>query len=120
MEERLSMAKPRTIPSGTDLSWVDELSFKQLTKLAEEVREKIEVKREEAKEVLRQELLEKARELGIDPSQLVSARRLNRTEVKPKYRAPDGTTWAGRGRAPKVFQELFAKGHSKDEFLIKR
>jgi len=117
-EERL-MAKTRTIPSVTDFSWVDELSLKQLTKLAEEIRSQIAVKREEAKDQLRQELLEKAREFGIDPAQLVPARRLNRTEVKPKYRAPDGTTWAGRGRAPKVFQELFAKGHSKDEFLIK-
>jgi DNA-binding protein H-NS len=113
------MAKPRTTPSPTDLSWVDDLSLRQLTKLAEEIRSEIEVKRAEAKEQLRQELLEKARELDIDPAQLVPARRANRTEVKPKYRSPDGTTWAGRGRAPKVFQELFAKGHSKDEFLIK-
>jgi DNA-binding protein H-NS len=113
------MAKARSIPSLTDLSWVDELSFKQLAKLAEEIRSQIEVKREEAREQLRQELLEKARELGIDPAQLVPARRVNRIGVKPKYRAPDGTTWTGRGRAPKVFQELFDKGHAKDEFLIK-
>jgi DNA-binding protein H-NS len=113
------MAKPRTIPSLTNLSWLEELSLTQLTKLAEEIRSQIEVKRDEAKEQLRQELLEKARELGIDPAQLVPARRINRSEVKPKYRAPDGSTWTGRGRTPKVFQELFAKGHTKDEFLIK-
>jgi DNA-binding protein H-NS len=113
------MAKLRTTPSVADLSWVDELSLKQLTKLAEEIRSEIEEKRQQAKEQLREELLEKARDLGIDPGELVPGRRVNRSEVKPKYRAPDGTTWAGRGRAPKVFKELFDKGHGKDEFLIK-
>ena len=43
-------------------------------------------------------------------------------KVPPKYRLVDlgGTTheWTGRGIAPKVFQQHFDRGHSKESCLI--
>ena len=42
-----------------------------------------------------------------------------RSEVRPKYRDPrTGTTWSGRGGAPKWFTEHIAAGGTKDELRI--
>jgi DNA-binding protein H-NS len=38
--------------------------------------------------------------------------------VPPKYRGPDGETWAGRGATPRWLTALLKEGHSIDEFLI--
>jgi DNA-binding protein H-NS len=40
-----------------------------------------------------------------------------KSAVKPKYRHPDGTTWSGRGMAPKWMMD--DKGNKKEEYLIK-
>jgi DNA-binding protein H-NS len=40
--------------------------------------------------------------------------------VAPKYRGPNGETWAGRGLAPRWLAELEAKGKKRDAFLIER
>lgn len=40
-----------------------------------------------------------------------------KSAVKPKYRHPDGTTWSGRGMAPKWMMD--EKGNKKEEYLIK-
>jgi|SRR5215470_196127 len=39
-------------------------------------------------------------------------------KVAPKYRGPDGETWAGRGATPKWLAALMKDGHKPDEFLI--
>jgi DNA-binding protein H-NS len=41
-------------------------------------------------------------------------------EVPPKYRAPSGETWAGRGARPKWMVEALKKGKKMEHFLIKR
>jgi DNA-binding protein H-NS len=40
------------------------------------------------------------------------------TKVAPKYRGPNGETWAGRGATPKWLSALIKQGHKRDEFLI--
>jgi DNA-binding protein H-NS len=36
----------------------------------------------------------------------------------PKYRGPDGQTWAGRGLAPKWLTALEKKGNKREQFLV--
>lgn len=38
--------------------------------------------------------------------------------VPPKYRGPDGETWAGRGAMPRWLSGLIKEGHSVEEFMI--
>jgi DNA-binding protein H-NS len=107
-----------------DLSWLEELTFEQLAKLAEAIQKHLNAKRQELREKLRQELIEKALQLGIDPAELVPAHKARggaRIEVKPKYRdTRDPTqTWSGRGRPPRWLQERIAAGESKDDYLIR-
>jgi DNA-binding protein H-NS len=39
-------------------------------------------------------------------------------KVPPKYRSPQGMTWAGRGARPKWMVEALKKGKKLDDFLI--
>jgi hypothetical protein len=81
------MVRPPPPPPLKDLSWLDVLSLEQLVKLAEGLQNRINAKREEAKEELRAEIKEKARLLGLDPAELIGRSyrpRMNRSEVKPK------------------------------------
>jgi DNA-binding protein H-NS len=39
-------------------------------------------------------------------------------KVAPKYRGPNGETWAGRGAMPKWLAALKKDGHKPEEFLI--
>jgi DNA-binding protein H-NS len=41
-------------------------------------------------------------------------------KVAPKYRGPNGDTWAGRGATPKWLTALMKQGRKRDEFLIER
>jgi DNA-binding protein H-NS len=41
-------------------------------------------------------------------------------KVAPKYRGPNGETWAGRGLTPTWLVELEAKGKKRESFLIKQ
>jgi DNA-binding protein H-NS len=41
-------------------------------------------------------------------------------KVPPKYRSPDGQTWAARGQKPKWLVAALKKGRKMDDFLIKR
>jgi DNA-binding protein H-NS len=118
-----TMARAAAPPILKDLSWLEELTLEQLAKLAEAIQSQLDAKRHEVREQLRQELIDKARQLGIDPSDLLPARksRVSRSEVKPKYRdTRDPTqTWSGRGRQPRWLQELIAAGENKDDYLIR-
>jgi DNA-binding protein H-NS len=67
----------------------------------------------------RQELEIQLQRLGLDGH----ARRSPRTSLKglkvaPKYRGPNGETWAGRGAMPKWLAALKKEGHKPEEFLI--
>jgi len=39
-------------------------------------------------------------------------------KVAPKYRGPNGETWAGRGARPRWLQEAVKSGAKPDDFLI--
>lgn len=41
-----------------------------------------------------------------------------RASPAPKYRGPNGETWAGRGGTPRWMQDLLKKGKKKEDFLI--
>jgi DNA-binding protein H-NS len=41
-------------------------------------------------------------------------------KVAPKYRGPNGETWAGRGATPKWLTALMKEGRKPEEFLIAR
>ena len=41
-------------------------------------------------------------------------------KVAPKYRGPDGETWAGRGATPKWLLALMKRGRKRDEFLVEQ
>ena len=41
-------------------------------------------------------------------------------KVAPKYRGPNGETWAGRGARPRWMQEAMKQGKKPDDFLIAR
>lgn len=43
---------------------------------------------------------------------------LKGVKVAPKYRGPNGETWAGRGAHPKWLSALLDEGHTLDEFSI--
>lgn len=43
---------------------------------------------------------------------------LKGAKVPPKYRGPEGQTWAGRGAQPRWLSEALKSGRSLDEFLI--
>ena len=39
-------------------------------------------------------------------------------KVAPKYRGPEGATWAGRGARPRWMQEAMKAGKKPEDFLI--
>jgi DNA-binding protein H-NS len=41
-------------------------------------------------------------------------------KVAPKYRGPNGETWAGRGATPTWLAALMKEGRKRDDFLIER
>ncbi len=41
-----------------------------------------------------------------------------RYRIAPKYRSPDGKTWAGRGRRPNWLARALGEGKSLDDFLV--
>ena len=49
-----------------------------------------------------------------------SGKSLKGRKVPPKYRSPDGETWAGRGVKPRWMVEALKKGKKIESFLIKR
>lgn len=53
-------------------------------------------------------------ELGFDKR----GRKPARSSVKPKFRSPNGETWAGRGRKPKWLEEALNAGRKVEEFAV--
>jgi DNA-binding protein H-NS len=41
-------------------------------------------------------------------------------KAKPRYRGPNGETWAGRGLAPRWLTALEKKGKKREQFLIEK
>ncbi len=114
-----------------------DISLDDMGKLSENLIELIEERKadeaarlEEQKEKLakleslRQDILDS----GIELSELVQSLEgtsgsKKKGSVKPKYQVQDADgkmhKWTGRGRTPKVFQQYFDQGGTKEECLIK-
>lgn len=57
---------------------------------------------------------------GRPPNGIGRGSALKGRAVAPKYRGPDGETWAGRGATPRWLAALIDEGHSAEDFLIGR
>jgi DNA-binding protein H-NS len=55
---------------------------------------------------------------GRPPGGAGLASAMKGVKVPPKYRGPDGETWAGRGATPRWLSALLKEGHSIEEFAI--
>jgi DNA-binding protein H-NS len=55
---------------------------------------------------------------GRPPGKPVRTSAMKGVKVAPKYRGPNGETWAGRGATPRWLKALVKEGHSVEEFLI--
>jgi DNA-binding protein H-NS len=69
---------------------------------------------------LRTELEKQLAALSGQPKRKATSSSLKGRKVPPKYRSPDGETWAGRGAKPKWLVEALKKGKRMDDFLITR
>ena len=47
-----------------------------------------------------------------------AGRSLKGRRVAPKYRGPNGETWAGRGMRPRWMQDAMKRGKKPEDFLI--
>lgn len=109
---------------------LDKMAFKDLLQLREEVETalngKIAMERRELQGKLAEMDKIERRSMSrasIAKSKAGSHRGLAgkaaaKTPVAPKYRGPDGQTWAGRGLAPKWLVEQEKKGRKREQFLI--
>jgi DNA-binding protein H-NS len=67
---------------------------------------------------LRSELEKQLAAMGAKSK--ASGKSLKGKKVPPKYRSPDGETWAGRGQRPKWLVAAMKKGKKIESFLIKK
>ena len=102
---------------------LDRLTVPELTALIEAAQAKRQEKMAGAKEALLAEFRDKAAELGLSLTALMSSsqpaperkqRRTKGEKAAPKYRNPEtGDTWTGRGREPR-----WIKGQNREEFAV--
>lgn len=113
-----------------------ELSVSELEKLAENLADIIAERQQEeaaaqAEQAQKQASIDAIKkqmaENGVDLTDLLAALEGTATakpkgSVKPKYQIKDAdgnlVQWTGRGRTPKVFQDFFDQGGSKEDCLI--
>ena len=61
--------------------------------------------------------------IGKQSTKILAGRKvhaLKGRKAEPKYRGPNGETWAGRGLAPTWLTALEKKGKKREQFLIKK
>ena len=56
---------------------------------------------------------------GSVPQMIEGVKADGRSQVKAKYRGPEGQEWAGRGKPPKWMVPLLEAGAKKEDFLAK-
>ncbi len=97
---------------------VDQLRAQHRAKAIADVREKIKIYGLSAAELgFVRTVTAQAAHGAVQESERTAADR--RSQVKPKYRSPDGSeTWSGRGKPPLWLQALLDRGRNKEEFEI--
>jgi DNA-binding protein H-NS len=107
---------------------LDKIAFEELLELRDEVETaldgKIAVERRELQNKLAE--MDKIERRSMSRASVAKSKAGSRrglagkvaakTPVAPKYRGPDGQTWAGRGLAPKWLVEK--KGRKREQLLI--
>ncbi|MCE6949733.1 H-NS family nucleoid-associated regulatory protein [Cereibacter sphaeroides] len=99
-----------------------DLSLKELKVLQAQVIRAIATFDERRKKAAREELEERARELGFSLAELTGTplpRRI-RARATPKYANPANSaeTWSGRGRRPRWFGDAMSAGNTPDDLRI--
>jgi DNA-binding protein H-NS len=64
--------------------------------------------------------LEKQLDALIGQPKRNKGKSLKGRKIAPKYRSPDGQTWAARGQKPRWLVAAMKKGKKLEDFLIKR
>ena len=112
-EEQINLLNKVVLALRTKISMLEK-------ELKEKNKEKIQ-KIEEIKSLLSEQNLSIDDLIGNPLHHILKPIKVKK-KVPPKYRLVDlgGTTheWTGRGIAPKVFQQHFDRGHSKESCLI--
>ena len=120
------MARPYRKQSST-LPKIDHLGAEELVALIKHAEERLVVKREETKSKLLSDMRIAAEKAGFNFDELVGGnspagkRKRSDAGVKlsPKYRGPNGETYAGRGPVPKWLKTLERKGANREKFRVK-
>jgi DNA-binding protein H-NS len=119
----------RSAANGLSLKELETL-VTSLQALLKSEKEKADRKAEAEKKAQIEKISKLMAEAGIKPSELKGgrtakgkkrAKRKSAGKVPPKYRiVVDGKEhlWTGRGRTPKVFEEYFSAGNSRESALI--
>lgn len=100
---------------------LDSLTLSELKTLKKNVEKAIASFEQRQLIKARQELEEKAKELGVTLEDVLSVTpKSKRAPVAPKYANPadPSQTWSGRGRRPLWMKALLDQGRSAEEFLI--
>jgi DNA-binding protein H-NS len=93
------------------------MSVDELLSLRSEVDGQLAQKQRELRDALRK--LESKLD-SAEPRSVGKTSPLKGGKVAPKYRSPEGETWAGRGARPRWLAGLLKQGRKLDEFLIDR
>ena len=89
------------------------LGYEELLEAKQHIDGLIEERREEVRQQFRNETMEKAKKLGIDPLSVLCS-------IEAKYRDPANpqNTWGGKGRKPGWLQAYIDKGHDKEQYAV--
>lgn len=101
---------------------LEEMSLPELIKLQNDLVPKIKRKQKKAKNDLRKQMENIAKQSGFTFDEIASSSKTTKimTKVKPKYANPKDSeqTWTGRGRKPKWVESELAGGKGLADLLI--
>lgn len=84
---------------------LDEMSYKDLMDIQDEITEAMKIARAKEVEALRAEMKGRADRRGLTLEDLFTrARRQSHVKAPAKFVGPEGQTWSGRGRRPLWFK----------------
>jgi DNA-binding protein H-NS len=95
------------------------MDFESLVKLRQQVEERLHDHRATIEKQL-EALGSSIASLGGKITRGGRGSRLKGKKVAPKYRSPDGETWAGRGATPRWLKAAIKDGKKLESFLIEK
>jgi DNA-binding protein H-NS len=94
------------------------LSNEALCKLRDEIAELLNSRAEKLRKELDQLTGERLANDGKTNGWKKLRKAVKRSKIAPKYRAPDGSTWCGRGARPRWLTSEIKEGKKLEDFLI--